>query len=167
MVYLIGSLRNPRVPEIAKILRERGFEVFDDWHAAGPTADDEWRKYEEGRGHTYQEALDGHAAEHVFAFDKTHLDRATEGVLVLPAGRSCHLEAGYLAGQGKPVFVLLDPTADRWDVMYKFMVPCWEVEELPYPPPNFRIVGRPCTNCGYYNADSAYCCTHCFKEIWK
>lgn len=40
-VYVIGSLRNPRIPEIANELREKlGCEVFDDWHAAGPHGDD-------------------------------------------------------------------------------------------------------------------------------
>ena len=35
-VYLIGSLRNPKVPKIAEKIRALGFEVFDDWFAAGP-----------------------------------------------------------------------------------------------------------------------------------
>jgi len=39
-LYLIGSLRNPRVPEVAEILRWNGHLVFDDWYAAGPEADD-------------------------------------------------------------------------------------------------------------------------------
>ena len=34
-VYLIGSLRNPEVPQIANKIRELGFEVFDDWHPNG------------------------------------------------------------------------------------------------------------------------------------
>ena len=39
-LYVIGSLRNPAVPQVAKRLREAGFLVFDDWYAAGPEADD-------------------------------------------------------------------------------------------------------------------------------
>ena len=49
-LYIIGSLRNPRVPEVAKDLRESGYEVFDDWFAAGERADDSWQSYEKGRG---------------------------------------------------------------------------------------------------------------------
>lgn len=119
MIYLIGSLRNPKVPEIANALRGSGFEVFDDWYSAGPTADDTWRDYEQGRGHTYSEALSGFAARHVFAFDREHLDRSTAVVLVLPAGKSGHLELGYGIGRGKAGYILLD-TPDRWDVMYQF-----------------------------------------------
>jgi nucleoside 2-deoxyribosyltransferase len=32
---------------------------------------------------------------------------ADAGVLLLPCGRSAHLEAGYFVGSGKPLFVLL------------------------------------------------------------
>jgi nucleoside 2-deoxyribosyltransferase len=121
-VYVIGSLRNPDVPFVAAQLREAGFDVFDDWYAAGPEADDHWKKYEESRGHTYEKALDGFAANHVFSYDKFHLDSADAAVLVLPAGRSAHLEAGYMIGKGRPVFILLDEVSGnlRWDVMYKF-----------------------------------------------
>lgn len=119
-IYLIGSLRNPTVPHLGNELRKAGHDVFDDWHGAGPEADDKWKEYETLRGRTYKEALNGYAAKHVFAFDKTHLDRCDTGILVLPAGRSGHLELGYLCGQGKETYVLFDAEYDRWDVMYQF-----------------------------------------------
>ena len=72
-IYLIGSLRNPRIPEIAEQLRNAGHEVFDDWYAAGPEADDYWQKYEQNRGHNYKQALEGYAAKHVYNFDKFQL----------------------------------------------------------------------------------------------
>jgi len=31
MIYLIGSLRNPAVPEVAQKMRAVGIDVFDDW----------------------------------------------------------------------------------------------------------------------------------------
>ena len=119
-LYLIGSLRNPAVPSLASRLRDAGHEVFDDWFAAGPEADDMWKIYEQGRGHSYTQALSGHAAGHVFAFDKKWLDWADGCVLLLPAGRSGHLEFGYMIGQGKLGYILLPDDHDRWDVMYKF-----------------------------------------------
>ena len=72
-VNVIGSLRNPAVPELSARLRAEGYEVFDDWYAAGPEADDYWQKYEQARGRSYREALDGHAANHVFDYDTYHL----------------------------------------------------------------------------------------------
>ena len=96
-------------------------DVFDDWFAAGELADDAWRDYEKARGHTYVEALDGYAANHVFSFDRRHLLEADVGVLVMPAGRSGHLELGYMAGLGKKTYIVLDPDVERWDVMYRFV----------------------------------------------
>jgi len=119
-LYVIGSLRNPEVPKIAQAIRtECNIEVFDDWYAAGPEADDYWRDYEKSRGHSYEDALKGYAARHVFSFDKHHLDTADAALLVLPAGKSGHLELGYTAGRGKPTFVLLDDP-ERWEIMYQF-----------------------------------------------
>jgi nucleoside 2-deoxyribosyltransferase len=119
MLYLIGSLRNPEVPKIANQLRSEGFGVFDDWYAAGPEADDKWRDYEKGRGRSYMEALAGAAAKNVFQFDRKHLERADAVILVLPAGKSGHLELGWSLGRGKRGYILLD-SPDRWDVMYQF-----------------------------------------------
>ncbi len=119
-LYLIGSLRNPRIPEIAALLRQDGLEVFDDWFPAGPKADDHWRDYEQQRGHDLVNALEGPAANHVFDFDKHYLDSCETAMLVLPSGRSGHLELGYMAGRGKPTFILMDEEPERYDVMYRF-----------------------------------------------
>lgn len=120
-IYLIGSLRNAKIGEIANTLRLAGHEVFDDWFGAGPEADDYWQKYETARGHNYKEALGGYAANHVYKFDKYHLDNNDMAVLVLPAGKSGHLELGYVIGKGKPGYILFDEAMpDRWDVMYLF-----------------------------------------------
>ena len=120
VIYLIGSLRNPEVPQLAKVLREHDFEVFDDWHAGGEKADDEWMKYEQGRGRTYHEALRGYAAHHTFNYDKYHLDRADVGIMVAPAGKSAHLELGYMLGQGKRGYIYMPTDPERWDVMVLF-----------------------------------------------
>jgi len=120
MIYIIGSLRNPQVPMVAANLRSFGFKVFDDWYSAGPAADDSWMSYERERGHDLQQALAGPAAIHTFEWDLENLDNADAGVMVAPAGRSGHLELGYLCGQGKPCAVLLDGEPERWDVMYQF-----------------------------------------------
>lgn len=132
-IYLIGSLRNPKIPEIGNDIRKLGFEVFDDWYAAGPEADDYWQAYEQGRGHGIKEALIGHAGLHVFNFDKFHLDTSDIGILALPAGKSGHLEAGYLIGCGKPVYILFDTEPERFDVMYNFASGVFtDIEQLKY-----------------------------------
>ena len=118
-IYLIGSLRNPKVPLIANILRDQGHFVFDDWYAAGEIADDSWRDYERGRGRTFAQALSGLAAKHVFSFDYEHINAADTCILVLPAGKSGHLELGWGLGRGKRGYIILD-SPERWDTMYQF-----------------------------------------------
>ena len=119
-IYLIGSLRNKQIPHLGNDLRDLGFDVVDDWHGTGYEADDKWMEYEQIRGRNYKEALQGLAAKHIFQFDKYHLDTADFVVMLLPAGRSGHLEFGYAIGQGKPGYILFDGEPDRYDVMYQF-----------------------------------------------
>ena len=118
-LYLIGSLRNPAIPLLANCIQDLGFDVFADWFAAGSEADEKWREYELTRGHTYAEALRGCAARHVFDFDMGHLNASDAAVLLLPAGKSGHMELGYILGQGKPGYILFPEVPDRWDVMYQ------------------------------------------------
>lgn len=100
-------------------LTKLGLHVFADWFAAGDKADDAWRDYERSQGRTFEEALEGPAARNVFAFDRKWLDQASSVLLVLPAGKSAFMEAGYAAGRGKHVVVMLDDP-ERWDVMLQF-----------------------------------------------
>lgn len=119
-LYLIGSLRNPAVPRVAAALRLDGFDVFDEWHSAGPKADDHLWEYAQARGLSYAEALQLPAARNAYLFDKRHIDAADAGVLVMPAGRSGHLELGYMVGAGKIGIVMLDEVPERLDIMYQF-----------------------------------------------
>ncbi len=132
-LYLIGSLRNAFVPELAKRLRENcpDTEVFDDWFAAGPRADDHWKEYEQARGRNYIDALSGYSAGHVFDFDRSHLDSCTHSLLVLPAGKSGHMEIMYAQYKvGAKTAILLEQGADpRWDIMYKFIDNVFEAPE--------------------------------------
>lgn len=124
LVYLAGSLRNPAIVSLHRRLEELvpDCDFFSDWAAAHEAGDDAWKEYEQARGFTFLEALDRPAARHVFEFDKRNIDRSDVLVLVLPAGRSAHMELGYAIGRGKVGFILLDPSSetDRWDVMYCF-----------------------------------------------
>lgn len=129
MIYIIGSLRNPLIPKIGDSIRALGLQAFDMWHAAGPEADDYWRDYHRERGNSYKDALASPEADNVFNFDKKHLDMADMAILVMPAGKSAHLEAGYMIGQGKKVYILFDEEPERYDVMVKFATAVFFNEE--------------------------------------
>lgn len=120
MIYLIGSLRNPEIPHLGNRLRALGFEIFDNWFAGGERADDSWQEYNNIKDFTYAQALASPEARNIFEFDKRHLDCADAAVLVMPGGKSAHLELGYMIGRGKPAWILFEETPPRYDVMYLF-----------------------------------------------
>lgn len=122
MIYVMGSLKNPKVPECANYLRQNGFRVFDEWYAAGPSADKAWKHYAQHiRGLSYRDALNLPFVETAFRFDMEHLAIAQAGVMVMPAGKSAHVELGLFIGQGKKCFILHDgePAGDEWELMPK------------------------------------------------
>jgi len=119
-IYIIGSLRNPEIPKFANELQAQGFEAFADWYQPGPEADDFWRNYSKERGLTYKQALESYGAKSIFQFDKFHLDRCDAAIMLMPAGKSGHLELGYTIGRGKPGYILFDQEPERYDVMVQF-----------------------------------------------
>lgn len=131
IVYCIGSLKNPAIPDVAIQLRKAGYEAFDDWWSSSEDCDDWWQAHERQKGRTYREAIYGYHARNVYAFDKHHLDRCDAGVLIMPAGRSGHAEFGYLVGQGKPTYILFLDEPERFDIMHLLSTCiCFSVEEL-------------------------------------
>lgn len=127
-IYLGGSLQNEKIKTIANDLRSSlsyGTVVFDDWMAAHPEADEKWREYSLQRGMSYEDAIRSNAGQNVFTMDMLHLIGSDVFVLILPAGKSAHLEAGFMAGLrtagfGKRMYILSDGPEPRYDVMYAF-----------------------------------------------
>lgn len=119
-VYLMGSLANPNIPFIGNKIRALGFEAIDDWWSPGPYADSYLKHYAKIRGLNYKQTLETHAAKHIFEFDKGLIDMADIGVLCMPAGKSAHMELGYLIGTGKPGYMLFDKEPAKIDLMVQF-----------------------------------------------
>lgn len=120
-LYVASSWRNERYPEIVTALREAGHEVYDFRHpAAGDTGfhwseiDPDWQQW---TSREYIAGLLHPLAQEGFRADWDALMWAEGCVLVLPCGRSAHLEAGVAVGQGKPLFILLDQIEP--ELMYK------------------------------------------------
>ena len=124
VIYLIGSLKNENIPVLANKLRKEfgpDVDVFDSWYYPSPDADEWLHKCCKERGLSYKETLQDWGAQHVFEFDKSHLNRATDVVLVMPAGKSGHLELGYSKGLSKRGFVYFENgSPEKVDIMYLF-----------------------------------------------
>lgn len=121
-IYVASSWRCELQPKVVVDLREAGHEVYDfrnpsegdnGFHWSEIDAD--WQGWPPA---TYKAALETSIAEKVYASDFAGMTWADACVLVLPCGRSAHLEAGWFAGQRKELHILV---LDRCqpELMYK------------------------------------------------
>lgn len=119
-LYVASSWRNPFQPNIVELLRGQGHEVYDFRHPPGgdhlgfswSDVDPDWLTW---KPEQYLHALDHPIAVAGFESDFGAMQWADAGILVLPAGRSAHLEAGWFAGAGKPLYILLDWSEPGWN----------------------------------------------------
>lgn len=119
-LYVASSWRNPYQPNLVEILRGVGHEVYDFRHPpAGDhlgfswsDVDPDWQRW---TPKSYLRALAHPIARAGFASDFGAMHWADACVLVLPCGRSAHLEAGWFVGAGKPLIILLDAFIDPED----------------------------------------------------
>lgn len=135
-IYIASSWRNTYYPEVVVALREAGYEVYD--FRNPPTGDSgfHWsdvdKDYMEWTPAEYQANLIHPLAERQFKNDIDAMTACDACVLVLPCGRSAHIEAGWFAGQGKKVYVII-PDKDSFEpeLMYKlFTKVCVSLDEL-------------------------------------
>ncbi|CAN5768714.1 hypothetical protein BH23CHL8_BH23CHL8_26230 [soil metagenome] len=117
-LYVASSWRNARQPWVVEQLREVGHEVYDFRHPPGgdhlgfswSDVDPGWTSWTPEQ---YMQGLDHPVAVAGFESDFEAMAWADGGVLVLPCGRSAHLEAGWFVGAGKPVWILLEASEFR------------------------------------------------------
>lgn len=127
-IYAASSWRNAIQPEVVRTLRSAGHEVYDfrnptehydnpDGLARGfhwSEIDPDWQEWS---ADSYRSALAHPLSGQGFASDWGAMQWADTGVLILPCGRSAHLEAGYFTGAGKDLFILLNGPTEP-ELMY-------------------------------------------------
>ena len=135
-IYVASSWRNTYFPEVVQALRDAGHEVYD--FRNPPTGDlgFHWTDVDAACADwtlaQYQANLSHPLAERQFKNDIEAMEAYEICVLLLPCGRSAHAEAGWFAGQGKKVYVLI-PDKDSFEpeLMYKlFTKVCISLDEL-------------------------------------
>jgi hypothetical protein len=120
-VYVASSWRNPIQPAVVSLLQTKGFEVYDFRHPANNKEGFKWSDLGIERPEDWTPEQCIQFLQHPLSRDgfKQDFDAmlwADACVLVLPAGRSANLEAGWFAGKGKRLVVLKD--AGNPDLMY-------------------------------------------------
>lgn len=117
-VYVAASWRTPQQPDVVIALREAGHDVYDFRHEGfgWKELDPNWESWDLATYlkhlRTSPRALQGYTR------DMEALAAADACVLVLPSGRSAHLEFGYAIGRGKISMVLFLEQPVVPDLMY-------------------------------------------------
>jgi hypothetical protein len=112
MIYVASSWRNGRQAGVVQALRAAGHDVYDfrepepgvhgfSWSDIDPN----WQAWSPEQ---LVEALQHPIAQRSFACDMDALRACDTCVLVMPCGRSAHLELGHAIGAGKRTAVLLE-----------------------------------------------------------
>ena len=121
-VYVATSWKNVHQPEVVRFLRSAGHEVYDFRHPAIGNDGFQWSSIDENwhtwNARNYLLALNHVLADEGFGLDMSALYWCEACVLVLPCGRSAHLEAGWAAGAGKKLVIYI-PDYDTPELMYK------------------------------------------------
>lgn len=110
-IYLASSWRNPDQPAAVETLRNAGHEVYDFRNPPGgipdgfrwSELDPQWTAWDAA---TYRAMLAKPLAQRGFHSDFDGMKWADAGILLLPCGRSAHLELGWMAGAGKRTIIL-------------------------------------------------------------
>lgn len=119
-IYVASSWKTAAQPFVVRGLRALGHEVYDfredgfswDEVAQCPGFTPDWQNWtpEQSRA-----ALLTAPATRGFRRDRAALDACDVCVLVLPCGRSSHLELGYAVGKGKVGIVFWPPDVHPYD----------------------------------------------------
>ncbi|WP_276199019.1 hypothetical protein [Chelatococcus sp. XZ-Ab1] len=110
-IYAASSWRNPYQPMVVEHLRMHGHEVYDFRNPpngvpgfAWSEIDPDWQAWS---AELYRHLLTTHPiAARGFLNDLRGMQWADTCLLILPCGRSAHLEAGWFCGQGKRCIIL-------------------------------------------------------------
>lgn len=109
-IYLASSWRNPYQPGLVDLFRMNGHQVYDfrnPPHSTGFTWSEIGLDAKTCTAEEYRSALLTHPrAAQGFNADFAAMRWADTCVLVLPCGRSAHLELGWMAGAGKRTLIL-------------------------------------------------------------
>lgn len=136
-IYVASSWRNQIQDVIVEVLRASGFEVYDFKNPAPgdngfgwSEIDPDWKAW---TASMFRRALESKPAERGFALDMAALRACDVCVLVLPCGRSAHLELGWACGAGRRTLALVLDSAGPHEpeLMYKMLDSvCISVHEM-------------------------------------
>jgi len=121
-VYLASSWRNSYFNKIVDTLRDVGHDVFNFRSPRPGNVGFHWKeideKWQDWSTLEYREVLETNTiVANGYLSDLRGMQWADTCVLLLPCGRSAHLEAGWFAGANKRLIIYM-PEVQEPDLMY-------------------------------------------------
>ena len=134
-IYLASSWRNEQQSGIVKILRDEGHKVYDFKNPPNGNSGFSWSEldinWQSWTAEEYRNKLLTHPrAAQGYMSDMRAMEWADTCVLLLPCGRSAHLEAGWFAGRGKRCIILTKDGEEPELMALMTNSICISVEEL-------------------------------------
>lgn len=125
IIYTASSWKNKYYSDVVKRLVSEGFRIYDfrsaistegqtqafDWSQIDP----DWEKWNTTDFLQVLETND--LAANAFKSDLKGMQDADICLLILPCGKSSHLEAGYMKGLGKVLYIYM-PELERPELIY-------------------------------------------------
>jgi hypothetical protein len=125
-VYVASSWRNPYHPAVIEILKAAGIDHYDfrnppgragfGWEQIGGTPFSEGESVD-----NYLKMIEHPVAIEGYDADYAAMQKADTFVLILPCGKSAHLELGWAVGAGKRTAVLLLEDPMTPELMYRMV----------------------------------------------
>lgn len=131
-IYVASSWRNTTQPIVVPALRDAGHEVYDFRHPEPGNDGFTWREVMPSWSPTgvndglvpqdeYLTGIEHRISVAGFTLDFDAMKWADACVLVLPCGRSAHLELGWFVGAGKRTAIMLDGPDVTPELMYRMV----------------------------------------------
>jgi hypothetical protein len=121
-IYVASSYRNKYQPEIIQLLRQLGHDVYDfhtnpykfKWEEISMNLHKDWEPQ------FFADKLKNDTkVKNAFQYDYAAVTKADCCLVILPCGKSAHIEAGWFKGRGKKVYILMMEPNEP-ELMYKF-----------------------------------------------
>lgn len=178
-IYISSSWKNEFQQSMVQLLREQNHKVYDFQHPHGRTDKNVWSDLgvsnDNMTNEQFAEAITHQTAVTRFEDHFSAMQDADTCILLLPCGKSSHVEAGYMKGLGKRVFVYSSAKTIQPELMYLVFDGYFHdiddlLKAIQVPEPGVcQICG--CTECNpCYNPSSGTCwwvneertlCSHC------
>ena len=137
-IYIASSWKNQQaVLALASFLERQGFEVDAFCRSTSERYAFHWSELvdteEELQKYDAISFINDPRVQRAYKEDKRWLDWADAIVMLMPCGRSSHLEAGYAKGQGKLLFIYGEFPKGEFETMYGFadgLFRSWEIDAM-------------------------------------